>query len=118
VNLEGLDNVRYYTGKIAAPRLTGKTSEEVQMLAAQNARMIEEIFSEYMRHPARALFMNDVSIYLQAGDLENLLALVYATPTVVMNGYYGDSLGGGSLTVRERKYMKALQERCDIVITR
>jgi hypothetical protein len=62
------------------------------------------------------LIINDVSIYLQAGELDKLLSLLNSTPTVIMNGYFGRSLGGGRLGERERENMKALQEKCDKVI--
>lgn len=118
INQEKIDAIRYYTAQIVAPRLTGKTTDEVEKFARHNANLIHEIFVEYLKNPTRVLFINDVSIYLQAGDLNELLSLLQSTPTVIMNGYYGSSLGGGELGERERENMKALQNRCDRVIKR
>lgn len=109
-------SAEYYTAEIMAPRLAGKTIDEVQLLAARNAGLIDGIFVEYLKKPGDVLFINDVSIYLQAGDLEKLLTYLKTTPTIIMNGYYGSSLGGGDLGKREGQQMKALQERCDKVI--
>lgn len=118
IDHEKTDAIKYYTAQIVAPRLTGKTVEEVETLAEHNAKLIDEIFVEYLNNPCKVLFMNDVSIYLQAGDLNELLSLLHSTPTVIMNGYYGFSLGGGKLGERERENMKALQSICDRVIKR
>ena len=109
--------IRYFTTKIIAPRLTGKTVGEVEKLARQNVKMIDDIIFNYRKNPGNVLFINDISIYLQAGDLHKLLLLLHSTPTVIMNGYYGIRLGGGELGKRERDNMEALQERCDRVIT-
>lgn len=118
IDHEKIDAVKYYTAKIVAPRLTGKTVEEVENFAQHNAKLIHEIFVKYLKNPSKILFINDVSIYLQAGDLNKLLALLHSTPTAIMNGYYGFGLGGGKLGERERENMKALQSRCDRVIKR
>lgn len=118
IDHEKTDAIKYYTAQIVAPRLTGKTVEEVETLAEHNAKLIDEIFVEYLNNPCKVLFINDVSIYLQAGDLNELLSLLHSTPTVIMNGYYGFSLGGGKLGERERENMKALQSICDRVIKR
>lgn len=106
----------HYAPPIAAPRLTGKTPEEVLSLAGQNAMAIEECFEAYLAAPAAALFINDVSLYLQAGDPARLHAVLDATPTVVINGYMGASLGGGELGRVEQERMAALAARCARVI--
>ncbi len=118
IDHEKIDAIKYYTAQIVAPRLTGKTVEEVETFAQHNAKLIDELFVEYLNNPSKVLFINDVSIYLQAGNLIGLLSLLHSTPTVIMNGYYGSSLGGGKLGERERENMKALQSRCDRVIKR
>jgi len=116
MRMEGLNSIRYCTAQIVAPRLTGKTSDEVEKLAKQNVKLIDHIFRDYSKNPAKVLLINDVSIYLQTGDLDKILSLLKTTPTVIMNGYYGSSLGGGELGKRERENMDKLQEQCDLVI--
>ena len=113
---EALRDVRYYNAQVVAPRLLGKTESEVQNLANHNAKSIEDAFFEYEKNPSKVLFINDISLYLQAGDLARLFKVLKITPTVVMNGYYGTSLGGGELGKRERQNMVALQSECDTVI--
>jgi len=95
---------------------TTQIVDEVEALAEHNAKLIEGVFTEYVKSPSKVLFINDVSLYLQAGDLHKLLLWINSTPTVIMNGYYGFSLGEGELGKRERQNMKALQKRCDRVI--
>ena len=109
-------STRYLTAQIAAPRLTGRSYQDAKTLARHNARLIEDIFAEYLENPGKVLFINDISLYLQAGNLDKLLTLIGSTPTVIMNGYYGFSLGGGELGERERENMNALRKVCDNVI--
>ena len=116
MNTESIDLIRYYTAAIVAPRLTGRNVDEVEALAKHNAEMIEGILVQYQKDPSEVLFVNDISLYLQAGDLRKLLSWLNSTPTVVMNGYYGWSLGGGEMAQRERKSMKSLIEWCDRII--
>ena len=115
---EGLQNVRYMTTKIIPPRLTGNTPEEIETYAEQNARSIDELFKAYVKDPADVLFINDASIYLQAGDPGDMIRWLDSTPTVIMNGYYGTTLGGGDFGERERRNMDALIKHCDRVIRR
>lgn len=109
-------SVAYHSGEIAAPRLSGKTKEEIERLAKQNAVVIERLLEAYVNNPAEILFINDVSIYLQAGSVERLVSFLDLTPTLVMNGYFGETLGGGDLGMRERENMERLQGWCDNVI--
>ncbi len=114
---ECFGSISYYTAQIVAPRLMGKTEHEVQMLAEHNVKLIDNIFAEYLKNPCKVLFINDVSLYLQAGDPNKLFSLFDSSPTVIINGYYGYSLGGGKLGKRERENMNALRKRCDRVIS-
>ncbi len=114
--LKTIGCARYYTDRIVPPRLTGKTDHEVETLAWENAVILERIIENCLINPPEVLFINDVSIYLQAGDLQKLLLLIDTVPTVIMNGYYGLSLGGGKLGEREHQNMEFLQDACDIVI--
>jgi hypothetical protein len=116
MSLNKLKSIRYWTADIRAPRLEGGSADEVEALAKDNVRLIDHILSQHFKNPSKVLIINDVSIYLQAGELDKLLSLLNSTPTVIMNGYFGRSLGGGRLGERERENMKALQEKCDKVI--
>lgn len=112
----GLARVRYYSPPVVPPRLRGRSEVEVEALAEANARRIESILARYLQEPARVLFINDVSLFLQARDAAALLGYIESTPTVIMNGYQGASLGGGEFGLWERRRMEVLQAWCDQVI--
>lgn len=110
------DNLRVYSPSISPPRLSGGTPEEVEALAQTNCAAIDQALAEYQAAPGSALFINDVSLYLQAREPELLLDALAATPTVVMNGYHGLSLGDDAFSQRERARMERLAKACDLVI--
>ena len=70
--------------------------------ARQNRRLSEGLFRKIDGQSRDILLVNDVSIYLQAGTAENLTRWLDQAATVVANGYWGERLGGGTLTERER----------------
>ncbi|MCB2192533.1 MAG: hypothetical protein KQI62_13265 [Deltaproteobacteria bacterium] len=105
-------NLKVCAPAISAPRLSGKNPEEVGALARANAAALETAFEGYLAAPAQVLFINDVSLYLQAGDPAKLYQVLEATPTVVLNGYLGASLGGGEMGELERQRMEELAARC------
>lgn len=82
-----------------------------------NVKLIDNIFAEYLKNPCKVLFINDVSLYLQAEDPNKLFSLFDSSPAVIINSYYCYTLGGGKLGKRERENMNALQKRCDRVIS-
>jgi len=113
---EGLARVRYYSPPIVPPRLRGRSDQEIGALAEANAKRIEAVLDQYGRQPARVLIINDVSLYLQARGPAALLNYLESTPTVILNGYFGDSLGGGEFGRQERRRMETLLKWCDRVI--
>ncbi len=98
---EGHD-ILYLGGHFEPPRLSSKTEEEAIEKARQNRRKIEGLFGRLDFQSRDILLVNDVSIYLQAGTAEDLTRWLDQSPTVIVNGYWGRSLGGGMLTERER----------------
>jgi hypothetical protein len=98
---EGHD-ILYLGGHFEPPRLSSKTEEEAMEKARQNQRISEGFFRKFDGQSRDILFVNDVSIYLQAGTTENLTRWLEQAATVVANGYWGERLGGGTLTERER----------------
>jgi len=113
---QGLARVRYYSPVIVPPRLRGRSDQEIEALAEANAGRTEAVLDQYGRQPARVLFINDVSLFLQARGPAALLNYLESTPTVILNGYLGASLGGGEFGQRERRRMEALTKWCDRVI--
>jgi hypothetical protein len=100
--------VAYLTASIHPPRLTAKTAEEAFLIAAENAATIDRLLEEFQGSGRDILFINDVSMYLQAGSARDLLRRIESARTVVANGYYGRKLGGGMLSSREADEMEKL----------
>ena len=108
--------VKRFTGVIAPPRLRGKSEEAALLLAGRNAEVIREIFLTALRDVTEVLFINDCSMYLHAGDPEDLIRWIRSAPAAVVNGYYGARLGMGRISARERQGMDYLIKRCDRLI--
>ena len=104
---------------IVTPRLSARTGAELFELAEINRHAIQELLDAFHAKPSRILFVNDVSIYLQRGNLESLWTAFELAETVIANGYIGESLREDlwtGISSRERRLMKALARRMDQVI--
>ncbi|MBU7017450.1 MAG: hypothetical protein HXS44_08070 [Theionarchaea archaeon] len=110
------ETCNYYTAAIVTPRLSGKTEKEIVDLAELNRGRIDDIFNKY--EPRDVLFINDVSIYLQRGNVEQIVSLISLSQTCIMNGYYGFSLGDDKFSQEERNKMIDLQKHCNKIIWR
>jgi len=93
---------------IIAPRLTSSSEEEAMEKAGWNREVIDGLFLRFECLERDILFVNDVSLYLQAGNLDRITGLLEKTGTAVVNGYFGEKLGRGELSRREREAMKGL----------
>lgn len=115
--LEGgeISGLRILTAPIHAPRLMGKDQAHTLELARENAATIQGLIDDLLASPCACLFVNDVSLYLQAGDPRRLYQLIEACTTVVINGYFGKRLGEDEFSQRERQAMEELFKRCDLV---
>lgn len=110
------NNCDYYTTEITTPRLSGKTPEEVINLAELNKQRIDNLLEKY--NSRDVLFINDVSIYLQRGDVRKIVHVMSLSKTCIINGYFGTRLGNDSFSQEERTRMKELQNHCDKIIWR
>jgi hypothetical protein len=108
--------IRYFYDRIHAPRLESKDERETLELAEHNRRVIVSLFEKAFQEGVKALFINDCSMYLHAGDPKKMLQWVRAAETAVVNGYYGESLGSGPVTDSEKAGMEYLMNHCDFVI--
>jgi hypothetical protein len=108
--------IRYFHDRIHAPRLESKGEREALALAEENRRVIESLFEKAFQEDVKALFINDCSLYLHAGDAKKLLGWIRQSKTAVVNGYHGESLGQGPISTREREGMIYLMEHCDRLI--
>ena len=101
---------------IIAPRLTGIDADHIRLLAEQNAQAIEPLIGRALRADRSILVINDVTLYLHAGDPKRLLALLDAYATAIVNAYYGDHLPAGPLTEIERSRVETLKHQCGQII--
>lgn len=106
----------YLTTSIFAPRLTGKDEYHTLQLAENNAKAIEILFNNFQRHQKEILFINDATLYLQAGNLLRFINILGTTSTQIINAYYGDTFPDSELTRREKKLTEDLMILCDQVI--
>lgn len=112
--------VIYMAAHLDAPRLSSTSEAEAMAKARANREIIEELFCRMDLERREILFVNDVTMYLQAGTAEDLIARFGLADTLVVNGYLGESLGGGELTIRERAEtdkIRAWFERAGTVLT-
>ncbi len=98
---EGRD-ILYLGGRFEPPRLSSRTEKEALQKALYNRRRIDSLFDSLDFQSRDILLVNDVSIYLQAGTAEKLTRWLDRAATVIANGYWGNMLGGGTLTEQER----------------
>ena len=108
--------VMYLTAQITAPRLMGRDAEHTLELAADNARKIEGLFTAFAIQSRDILFINDATLYLQAGNFTLFLETLAKSPTRIVNAYYGNTFVDSELTQRERKLSDDLIEVSDEVI--
>jgi len=107
----------YLTARIFAPRLMGENEHHTEKLAETNARTIEQLFLEFQQQKRKILFINDASLYLQAGDPKRFMALLKTASSQIINAYYGQTFADSCLSRRERKRIEHLMKLCDHVIT-
>lgn len=106
----------YLTASICAPRLTGKNERQVFEMARQNARTIETLFAKLQQQPRDIVFVNDASLFLQAGDLDVFIRALGTASTQIVNAYYGKRFSDSALTLRERQRLEAFMKTCDNII--
>jgi hypothetical protein len=84
-----------------------------------NRKIAESLLDDFLLEPTTILFVNDVSIHLQRGEINRLWRAFEAAETVVVNGYYGERLKADcerGLSSCERTLMEELASRMDRVI--
>jgi len=104
---------------ISRPRLDGGGAEDVLRRAAENAKRITPCLSAFCSAPTDALFVNDVTIFLHAGDPALLLRAITMAPTFIGNAYSGrviDDDRGSGINTREARALAELERAMDTVI--
>ena len=117
---ESVNLVRYLTDdRIAPPRLAGRNATEVLKLAERNASLIRPLLHEFLKRPTGILLVNDLTIYLHAGDPLLLEKSLEAAETFVATCYEGERLSddrGSGITAIERTRLNELKGRVDDVL--
>ncbi len=116
MKIKSHEKLLYLTTSIAAPRLQGQNEEHTWRLAQANAQAIERLFDQFKAQNRKIVFINDATLYLQAGSLERLAVVLNAADTVIMNAYWGDYFADSVLTRREKQLTHTLQQRFDRII--
>ena len=105
--------------RVVPPRLAGRTAEEVLAHARANYEALRPLVLAYLQRPTKVLVVNDLSIYLHAGPLEDVLSCARAAETFLANSYYGESLAndkGSGVSERERRLVEELAKHMDLVL--
>lgn len=109
-------HVHCFSTNLAAPRLQAACAEERWRLAEENAKRIDTLFAQVSAACIPHVFVNDVSLYLQARPVEKFLKWLDGFATRVVNGYFGRSLGLDAFSLLERLRMEQLMRRCDRLV--
>lgn len=107
---------RYRFADIVPPRLTGRNADEISRLAAANAQRVTPLLHAIIKTPHPILIINDVTLYLQAGDETLLSRVLQSADTVLINAYYGRSFVDHPISRRERRLTEKLIQACDGII--
>ncbi|MEM3087959.1 MAG: ATP-binding protein [Candidatus Bathyarchaeia archaeon] len=121
---EATDTIRYVRylrpREVKAPRVMGKSPQEVLLFADFNRQEIDRMLDAFLENPTPILFINDISLYLQMGDVKKLGRVIDVTETFIANGYFGDKLAedmGTGISGNEKERMQELMKLMDVVIT-
>jgi hypothetical protein len=98
----------YLTTTIKAPRLSTSTEDEAVLVAGENRSRIDALFDDFSLSGRDILLINDITLYLHAGEALHLVDLISPAKTVVANGYRGARLGTGVLSQREARELEVL----------
>ena len=116
-----ISSVRYLKPwKIIPPRMMGKSREEVLKYARSNMLALKPLIEEYLRNPTEILLINDLTIYLHAGKVEDIIQLINISKTFTATAYEGKRLAddkGSGITDKERESLNRLKELVDEVLT-
>ena len=118
--LHPVNKVRYLSPKnVHTPRLTGTSREQTLKYAELNRELIEPLISDFVRKTTKILIINDVTLYLHAGELKTVLKCAKLAETFLATAYYGSKLAedrGAGISIRERQLIEKLATHMDQVI--
>jgi hypothetical protein len=99
--------------------LEGGNAREVRRLARANALEIEKTLRAVPAEGVELLFINDLTMFLHAGDAELLLGAIMKAGTFVGTAYKGSFLSedrGSGIAAREKMLLEKIEGAMDVVI--
>jgi len=116
----GVRSLRYLRpSRVYPPRLLGRDAYEVLHYAEMNLIEARKLLEDYTRSPTRILLINDLTIYLHAGDLDDILRLLNLCETFAATAYEGASLKddkGSGVTAREKHGLSRIKEHMNFIV--
>jgi len=118
--LHRIREVRYlHPAKLYAPRLMARDISELNKYMDENYRMAKEVMEKYRLSPTKILVINDLTIFLHRGSVDELMDIIKISETFIGNAYYGsyitDKFNTG-IDIIERMRVEELIKHMDIVI--
>lgn len=115
-----VSRVRYWRPKeVKAPRTTAKTPEQLLAYVQFNKEAIEPLLDKFIKEPTPILIINDLSIYLQAGEPRKVVLAMEKCQTFIANCYKGEKLAkdlGTGVSRVERDATEFVEHLVDVVI--
>ncbi len=103
--------VRYLRPKkVFTPRISSRNKKELIKMALSNAEALNPLLNLYLKQPTRILLMNDLTIYLHAGQLTKILTCIKKAKTFIGTAYKGKYLEKDMNTGLSRKERELTQE--------
>ncbi|WP_287585714.1 hypothetical protein [Candidatus Borrarchaeum sp.] len=108
--------------RVETPRLTAaetNSAKQLLRLAHTNAKNMSLKINEFLKAPTNIVFINDISLLFQVGNIEPVEKLLEIVNTAVITGYYGKKLEedlGTGVSKKERTLMQKLSRQVDLVI--
>jgi hypothetical protein len=103
------ENIQGIGGKMELP-------QNDSLLYLTTSIATEKLFAKLLQQKREILFVNDATLYFQAGDFEHFLKILDIASTHIINAYYGHTFSDSELTRREKKFTEGLMKLCDQII--
>lgn len=112
--------VKYLSPKnVYTPRIAGKSPEQVLHYAELNKKNMEPLLDCFIKNATEVLVLNDVTLYLHLGELENILKCVRLAETFLATAYYGSRLVDDfrtGVSSREKRMVDKLSTFMDLIV--
>ncbi len=105
---------------VFAPRLEGKNRAEIQEMAKANALELGKVVRSISVGGRSILFINDLTMFLHAGDVDLLVDAIRRAETFIGTAYRGEFLSrdrGSGIAQREKALLEKVEKSVDLVIS-